>query len=230
MVLGPHLYAKVGYDTLKGFEPIVQVSESALVIVGKTPDAKTDARPLSLKDVIAKGKAGGITWATPGNGSMPHMVGEAFKSAAGIKLLQIPYKGAGPALTDLVGGSVDVAMMTVPSVLSLVRSAKIAPIAVGTTKRAAMLPDTPTLTELGIKMDARVWLGLFAPAGTPRAIVDRLNAEVNKVLQMPDVKEKISNGGAVVAGGTSKEFASLVRTDYAYWGKVVKDSGVKLED
>jgi tripartite-type tricarboxylate transporter receptor subunit TctC len=127
-------------------------------------------------------------------------------------------------------GSVDVAIMSVPSVLPLVRGGKLTPLAVTTSKRSAMLPETPTVSEAGIKgIDTGIWLGLFAPAGTPPAIVAKLNAEVNKVLQMPDVKEKIANGGAVAAGGTSEDFAAFVKTDYAKWGKVVKESGVKLE-
>jgi tripartite-type tricarboxylate transporter receptor subunit TctC len=112
----------------------------------------------------------------------------------------------------------------------LVRGGKLTPLAVSTPKRSAMLPNTPTLDEAGIKgIDASIWLGLFAPAGTPPAVVARLNAEINKVLQMPDVREKLINGGVTPMGGTSDEFATFVRTDYARWGKIVKDSGVKLE-
>lgn len=231
MMLGPYLYANVGYDTVKSFAPIVQVSEAALAIVS---NAQTPATPVKLgnvADLVAKGKsASGITWGTAGNGSMGHLFGEQLKSAAAIKLLQVPYKGAAPGLADVMGGSVDVAIMSVPSVLGLVRGGKLNPVAVTTSKRSAMLPDTPTLDEAGIKgIDAGIWLGLFAPVGTPPAIVARLNAEVNKVLQLPEVREKIANGGAVAVGGTSEAFAAFVRADYAKWGKAVKDSGVKLE-
>jgi len=149
---------------------------------------------------------------------------------AAIKLLQVPYKGAAPGLADLMVGSVDVAIMSVPSVLPLVRGGKLTPVAVTTSKRSPMLPETPTLDEAGVKgIDAGIWLGLFAPAGTPPAIVARLNAEVNKVLQMPDVREKIATGGAQAAGGTSEDFAAFVRADYAKWGKIVKDANIKLE-
>jgi tripartite-type tricarboxylate transporter receptor subunit TctC len=171
-----------------------------------------------------------LSWATAGNGSVGHLYGESLKSAAAIRLLQVPYKGAAPAMADVMGNSVDVAIMSVASVLGLVRGGKLTPLAVSTPKRSAMLPNTPTLDEAGIKgIDASIWLGLFAPAGTPPAVVARLNAEINKVLQMPDVREKLINGGVTPMGGTPDEFAAFVRTDYARWGKIVKDSGVKLE-
>ena len=229
MMLGPYLYANVGYDTVKSFAPIVQVSEAPLAIVGNAPGAAK--RVGTLAEAVTKGKTeAGISWATAGNGSMGHLFGEQFRTAATIKLLQVPYKGAAPALADVMGGSVDVAIMSVPSVLGLVRGGKLTPLAVTTTKRSPQLPDTPTMAEAGVKgVDAGIWLGLFAPAGTPPAIVARLNAEINKVLQMPDVKEKIANGGAAAVGGTSEEFAAFVRTDYAKWGRAVKESGVKLE-
>ena len=231
MMLGPYLYANVGYDTIKSFAPIIQVSEAPLALVTNAPAAGAQPGLRSVADLITKGKApSGITWATAGNGSMGHLYGEQFKSVAAIKLLQVPYKGAAPALADVMGGSVDVAIMSVPSVLGLVRGGKLTPVAVTTAKRSAMLPNTPTLDEAGIKgVDTGIWLGLFAPAGTPLAIVARLNEEVNKVLQMPDVREKIANGGATPVGGSSVEFAAFLSTDYAKWGRIVKDSGVKLE-
>ena len=231
MMLGPYLYANVGYDTIKSFAPIIQVSEAPLALVTNAPAAGAQPGLRSVADLITKGKASsGISWATAGNGSMGHVYGEQFKSVAAIKLLQVPYKGAAPALADVMGGSVDVAIMSVPSVLGLVRGGKLTPVAVTTAKRSAMLPNTPTLDEAGIKgVDTGIWLGLFAPAGTPPLIVARLNEEVNKVLQMPDVREKIANGGATPVGGSSEDFAAFLSTDYAKWGRIVKESGVKLE-
>ena len=231
MMLGPYLYANVGYDSIKSFAPIIQVSEAPLALVTNAPAAGAQPGLRSVADLITKGKApSGITWATAGNGSMGHLYGEQFKSVAAIKLLQVPYKGAAPALADVMGGSVDVAILSVPSVLALVKGGKLTPVAVTTAKRSAMLPTTPTLDEAGIKgVDTGIWLGLFAPAGTPPAIVARLNEEVNKVLQMPDVREKIANGGATPVGGSSLDFAAFLSADYAKWGRIVKDSGVKLD-
>ena len=231
MALGPYMFANVGYDTVTSFTPIIQVSEAALAIVSNSAPPAAQKKIDTVADMVAKGKtADGLTWATAGNGSMGHVFGEQIKSTAAIKLLQVPYKGAAPGLADLMVGSVDVAIMSVPSVLPLVRGGKLHPVAVTTTKRSPMLPDTPSLEEGGVKgVGAGIWLGLFAPVGTPPAIVAKLNAEVNKVLQMPDVKEKIANGGAQAVGGTSEDFAAFVKADYAKWGKIVKAAGIKLD-
>lgn len=228
MALGPYLYSNVGYDTVKSFVPIVHVSEAPLAIV-----ANGSAGPVPMAgvaDMLAKGKtATGLNWATAGNGSMGHLFGEQLKSVAGIKLLQVAYKGAAPAMTDVMAGQVDVAILSVPSVLPLVKGGKLKPVAVTTAKRSTMLPDTPTLGEAGVKgVDTAIWLGLFAPAGTPPAVVAKLNAEINKVLQQPEVREKIMAGGATPVGGSAEDFAAFVRKDYAKWGEIVKASGIKL--
>ncbi len=230
VMLGPWLYPNVGYDTVKSFAPIIQVSVAPLAIVANAA-AAANPRLANAADMIARGKsAAGVSWATAGNGSAGHLFGELIKGAIGIRLLQVPYKGAAPALADVMGGSVDVAIMSVPSVLGLVKGGKLTPLAVTTSKRSHMLPDTPTLEEAGIKgVEAGIWLGLFAPAGTPPAIIARLNAEVNKVLAMPDIREKISAGGATAAGGTTEEFAAFVRSDYAKWGKIARDANIKIE-
>ncbi|MFM9885338.1 MAG: Bug family tripartite tricarboxylate transporter substrate binding protein [Burkholderiales bacterium] len=226
MMLGPWLYPNVGYDTVKSFVPIVQVSRTSLAMVSaaKSPLA-------SPADLVAKGKSpAGLSWATAGNGSVGHVFGEQFQRAAGIKILQVPYKGATPALADVMGGQIDVAIMSVPSVLGLVKSGKLTAVAVSSAQRSAALPATPTLDESGQRgLDVTIWLGLFAPIGTPAPIIARLNAEVNKVLQSPDVIEKVTAQGVSVAGGSSEDFAAFVRADYERWGRVVKESGVKLE-
>ena len=231
MMLGPYLYPTIGYDTVKSFAPIVQVSEAPLAIVSNTQGPGVGSRLANVADMIARGKTqAGLSWATAGNGTVGHVYGEQFRAVTAIRLLQVPYKGAAPGLADVMGGQVDVAIMSVPSVIGLVRAGKLTPLAVTTTRRAAMLPDTPTLSEAGITgVDTGIWLGLFAPAGTPAVIVARLNAEVNKALQSADVRDKIANGGAAVAGGTAEDFAAFVRNDYAKWGRIVKDAGIKVE-
>ncbi len=226
MMLGPWLYPNVGYDTVKSFVPIVQVSRTSLAMVSaaRSPLA-------SPADLVARGKSpAGLSWATAGNGSVGHVFGEQFQRAAGIKILQVPYKGATPALADVMGGQIDIAIMSVPSVLGLVKSGKLTAVAVSSVQRSAALPATPTLDESGQRgLDVTIWLGLFAPIGTPAPIIARLNAEVNKVLQSPDVIERVTAQGVSVAGGSSEAFAAFVRTDYERWGRVVKESGVKLE-
>jgi tripartite-type tricarboxylate transporter receptor subunit TctC len=230
MALGPWLYPNVGYDTIKSFVPIIQVSETPLAIVSNAAPAAGHAKLVTVADMIAKGKtANGLNWGTAGNGSMGHLFGEQLKSVTGMNLLQVHYKGAAPAMTDVVGGQVDTAILSVVSVLPLVKAGKLHAVAVTTSKRSTMLPDTPTLSEAGVKgVDTGIWLGLFAPVGTPPDIVAKLNAGINKVLQVPEVREKLLTGGAVPVGGSSEEFAGFLKSDYAKWGQIVKASGVKL--
>jgi tripartite-type tricarboxylate transporter receptor subunit TctC len=226
VMLGPWLYANAGYDTVKSFAPIVQVSRTALAIVSASQSQ------LKLPaDLIAKGKSDkGVSWASAGNGTVGHLFAEQLKRGAAMNILHVPYKGASPALADVMGGQIDVAIMSVPSVFGLVKSGKLNAVAVTTGKRSPALPDTPSLSEAGQKdVDVSIWLGLFAPVGTPAPIVARLNAEVNKVLQAPDVLEKMASQGVSPGGGSVDEFAAFVRTDYARWGSIVKDAGVKIE-
>jgi tripartite-type tricarboxylate transporter receptor subunit TctC len=221
----------VGYDTVKSFTPIIQATVAPLAIVSNAQPVGQQHRINTPADMVAKGKTGnGFSWASAGNGTVGHLYTEQFKQATQTKLLHVPYKGAAPALNDVIGGSVDLAILSVPSVLPLVNGGKLKPVAVTTAKRSPMLPDTPTLDEAGVKgIDVGIWLGLFAPVGTPAAIVARLNTEINKVLALPDVREKIANGGATAVGGTSEEFGQFVRADYARWGKIAKESNIKLD-
>lgn len=230
MGLGPHLYPNAGYDTIKSFVPIIQVSETPLAIVSTAAPAAGQAKLTNIAGLLAKGKtANGVTWATAGNGSLGHLYGEQLKSLTGINLLQVHYKGAAPAMTDVMGGQVDVAILSVVSVLPLVKGGKLTPLAVTTSKRSPALPDTPTVAEQGVKgADTGTWLGLFAPVGTPPAVVARLNAAIDKVLQMPEVREKLLAAGSVPAGGSSDAFAKFLAVDYPKWGQVIKASGVKL--
>jgi tripartite-type tricarboxylate transporter receptor subunit TctC len=150
--------------------------------------------------------------------------------AAGVKFQHIPYKGSAQALTDLMGGQVQVYMSSIPTALSHIKGGKLRALAVTSPKRAPSLPDVPTIAEAGYKgFDANTWFGLVAPAGTPAPIVTKINAEVNRILKMPDVKEKFAAEGGGPIGGSSQEFAALLKSDYVKWGKVVKDSGAKLD-
>ncbi|MBM3406920.1 MAG: tripartite tricarboxylate transporter substrate binding protein [Betaproteobacteria bacterium] len=226
MMLGPFLYPNVGYDSVKSFEAIVRVSAAPLVVVSASGSKITD--PVSL---AAAGKsARGITWGTAGNGTVGHLFGEQIKAAMGINLVQVPYKGASPAMTDLIGGAVDVAILSVGSVLPHIRSGKAQPVAVTSAARSAVVPDAKTFAEAGYKdVDVMIWLGLFAPAGTPAPIVARLNEAVNRVLAQPDIQQKIVGQGVSVGGGSAADFAAFVKADYARWGVVARRSGVKVE-
>jgi tripartite-type tricarboxylate transporter receptor subunit TctC len=226
MMLGPYLYKNLSYDSVKSFAPIAAVSVAPLVIVSRTGSNITD--PVSM---IAKGKtAQGLLWAQAGNGTLGHLFGEQFKDVAKISLTQVAYKGAAPAITDLIGGSVDVAILSVGSVIPHIRSGKVQAVAVTSARRSPVLPDAKTMAEGGLSdIDVNVWLGLFAPAGTPAPIVNRLNEAVNRVLKDTDVVGKITQAGVSMGGGSPAEFAAFVRTDYARWGEIVRKSGVTLD-
>ena len=178
----------------------------------------------------AKKKPGDLTFGSPGNGTVAHLTGELLQTAAGVKFQHIPYKGSAQAMTDLIGGQVQIYMSSIPTAMSQIKGGKLRPLAVTSAKRVASLPDVPTIAESGYKgFDANTWFGLVVPANTPPAIVTKINAEVNKILKSPDVKEKFAAEGGGALGGTSQEFAALLKSDYAKWGKVVKDSGAKLD-
>ena len=226
VMLGPWLYPSLSYDTVKSLTPIVEVSV--------TPAAIGSAASGPIKtpqDLVTKGKgAQGLRWSTAGAGTLGHLIGEDFKSRTGVNLLQVPYKGAAPAITDVMGGQVDIYIGTLTSLVPLIQSGKLNGVAVTTAKRSPSFPDIPTLNETVAKgMDFSIWMGLFGPAGMPPAIVETLNREVNRVLQSPDVIAKLEANGVSPAGGTSKQFAEFVAKEYAMYGKLVKASGIKLD-
>ena len=227
MMLGPWLYTNLSYDSVKSFTAVVQLST--------TPAAVGSAANSSIKtpqDLIAKGKTPeGLKWSTAGAGTLGHLVGEDFKKRTNINLLQVPYKGASPAITDVMGGQVDVYIGTLTSLVPLMKSGRLTGVAVTTAKRSVDFPDIPTLDESGAKgMDFNIWMGMFAPAGTPPNVIALLNKETNRVLQSPDLIEKFKAGGVSAGGGTSESFAEFVKADYAKWGALVKASGIKLTD
>ena len=227
MMLGPWLYTNLSYDSVKSFTAVVQLST--------TPAAVGSAANSSIKtpqDLIAKGKTPeGLKWSTAGAGTLGHLVGEDFKKRTNINLLQVPYKGASPAITDVMGGQVDVYIGTLTSLVPLMKSGRLTGVAVTTAKRSVDFPDIPTLDESGAKgMDFNIWMGMFAPAGTPANVIALLNKETNRVLQSPDLIEKFKAGGVSAGGGTSESFAEFVKADYAKWGALVKASGIKLND
>lgn len=225
VMLGPWLYPSLTYDTVKSLTPIVLVSV--------TPAAIGSAASGPIKtpqDLITKGKSpDGLRWSTAGAGTLGHIIGEDYKKRTGINLLQVPYKGAAPAITDVMGGQVDIYIGTLTSLVPLVKSGKLNAVAVTTAQRSQHFPDIPTLAESGAPgMDFSIWMGLFAPAGLPPAIVEKLNKEVNRVLQSPDVIEKLNASGVGVGGGTSKQFAEFVAKEYKMYGDLVKAAGIKL--
>ena len=227
LAINPTLYAKMAYDSQKDLAPIVLLATAPLVMVTGvgTPHK-------SLTDVVsgAKAKPGGLNFASPGNGTVAHLTSELFQKAAGIKTQHVPYKGAAQALTDVIGGTVDLYMSSVPTLLGQIKQGKLRPLAVTSAKRVDDLPNVPTINESGYKgFDATTWFGLLAPAGTPKEVVAKLNAEFNKALQQADLRKKLGDEGADPAGGTPEQFAALIRDEIPRWGKVVKESGARVD-
>ncbi|MCX8116199.1 MAG: tripartite tricarboxylate transporter substrate-binding protein, partial [Burkholderiaceae bacterium] len=186
----------------------------------------------SLSDVIqaAKAKPGVLNFASPGNGTVAHLTSVMFQKAAGIQIQHIPYKGAAQALTDVISGSVELYMSSVPTLIGQIRNGKLRALAVTSTKRVDDLPNVPTISESGFKgFDAVTWFGLLAPAGTPKEVIAKLNAEFNKALQAPDLRQKLGNEGAEPIGGTPEKFAALIKEEISRWGQVVKESGARID-
>ncbi|MBS0343108.1 MAG: tripartite tricarboxylate transporter substrate binding protein, partial [Proteobacteria bacterium] len=186
----------------------------------------------SLKDVVeaARAQPDAITFGSPGNGTTIHLAGEIFKTAANIKIRHVPYKGSNAAMMDVLAGNVDLMVSSLPSAMAQIKSGKLRPLAVTSAKRSTTLPDVPTVAEQGYKdFDVSTWYGLFLPAGTSPEIVAKVNAEVNKLLAMPDVKQAIHDQGAEPQTMTPEQFGNLLKTDYQKWKGIVQDSGATIE-
>ncbi|WP_040327649.1 tripartite tricarboxylate transporter substrate binding protein [Acidovorax delafieldii] len=227
LAINPSLYAKLPYDPIKDLAPVALVSSSPIVMA-----APANSRLKTFADVVAasKGKPDTLTLGYSGNGTVAHLAGELAENAAGIQLRHIPYKGAAQAMTDLLGGQIDLYMSSVPTLLGQVRNGKLKILAITSAKRSSQLPEVPTLAEQGYKgFEAVTWFGILAPAGTPAPIVTQLNRAINQALQQADVIDKLKSEGGDVLGGTSDQFSTLLRTEVPRWAKIVKDSGASLD-
>jgi tripartite-type tricarboxylate transporter receptor subunit TctC len=227
LAISQSLYKKLSYDLVKDFAPITQaVNYANLLVVHPSAGVSSVAELLAL----ARAKPGALSYGTAGNGTPPHMTGELFKSYTGVNILHIPYKGGAPAIADLLAGQIPVMFDNVPPLLPHVRSGRIKALAVTSLARIQVLPEVPTLHELGLKdFDAVGWNGLLAPAGTPREIVTRLHAEVVRVLRIPEVREQLTSQGADIVGNTPEAFAAWIRVEVKKWAEVVRVSGAKVD-
>jgi tripartite-type tricarboxylate transporter receptor subunit TctC len=224
--INPYLYKNAGYDPVKDFTPVVWVTISPNIIeVHPAFPAKT------LPELIAMAKADPdkFSSAAPGQGSTPHMFGELFKRAAGIKIVHVPYRGSGPALNDVMGGQVPIMFDGIPSSAPLVKAGRLRALAVTGPKRSPALPDVPTVAETLPGFDASGWFALYAPAGTPPEIVKMLNAEVNRVLQLPEVKQRYAGLGADVVGGTPEKLRDHMNEELKKWSELIRETGMKAE-
>lgn len=226
LAAGPALYKNLGYDPVRSFTPVAMISSVpfALVVAPALPVR-------SVQDLVAYAKAnpGKLNYGAP-TGALPHLTGEMFKAAAGIDLVHVPYKGAANAITDLLGGQVDLTFEPISVLVSHIREGKLRPIAVTGETRSAELPDIPTMIESGFPGFVSVsWTGIVAPAGTPGAIVATLNTAVNAAVAAPETRERLAKLGAEPKAGTSKEFAALIASETPKWAAVVKAAAITIE-
>lgn len=221
------LYKNLPFDLVKDFAPVTQAtSVTSFLVVHPSLPVK------SVKELIelAKSKPGQLNYASSGIGTSPHLAAEMFKTMAGVDMLHIPYKGTAPELTDLLAGVVKIAFETTPAVLPRVKAGKLRALAVNSAKRTPLLPDVPTMSESGLPgFEVTSWNGVLVPAGTPKEIITQLHSEIVKVLQMPDVKERLSSLGADPVGNTPEQFATFIQAEIKKWAKVIKDSGARVD-
>jgi tripartite-type tricarboxylate transporter receptor subunit TctC len=227
VTIAPSLYPKLPYDPARDIPAITELINYPYVAVVNA------AVPVaSLKDLIALAKAqpGKLRYAHPGVGTGIHLAGELFKMTVGVDIVSVPYKGGGPAMISVVGNEAQISFATPPSSLPHVKSGRLKALAQTTSKRSAPLPDLPTFAEAGVPgFHVDGWVGLFAPAGTPPRIIERLYGEAVKVLRLPEVKEYVLAGGSEISGISTEESRAKVRREIAMWAKVVKAAGIKVE-
>ena len=225
MTVNPALLPKISYEPNRDLVPIAPISNTVMVLAAHAGQSVSSIRELVA---LAKSQPGRFAFASAGNGTINHVAGEWFGSLAGIDWVHVPYKGGGPATQDVVGGQVPFGMLAVSSALPHVRAGKIKALGVTSAQRVSFVPDWPTIAEQGIAgLDAAVWVGFFAPAGTPPMIVARLNAAANKILAMRDIRDRFNAQGAEVLGGSSEDLAAMMRRDQARYAQLIRQYNIK---
>jgi tripartite-type tricarboxylate transporter receptor subunit TctC len=221
------LYKNMSFDPVKDLAPVTLIAfQPNILVVHPSLPVK------SVKELVAlaQSRPGQLNYASSGSGAAAHLAAELFKTMTKTSMVHIPYKGAGPALIDMLSGQCQVMFATALSVQPHLQSGRLRPLAVSTAKRARGFPDLPTVAEAGVPgFAADTWHGVVAPAGTPQPVIARLNTEINRVLQQPDVRDRLTSQGAEVAGGTPKEFADYIQVEIPKWAKVIRDSGAKAD-
>ena len=225
--VNPALYASLPYDTIKDFVPIVLAASTPNLLV-----VHPELPVKSVKELIAlaRSKPGKLNYASAGNGSSNHLSMELLKSLTGIDIVHVPYKGSTPAVTDLIGGHIDLMFDNVPNVLQQVKAGKLRALAVSSKERSPFVEGLPTVAESGVPgFDVSVWFGVVAPAGTPQPVITKLNAELNSILKLAEIRQAFNNQGVEPAGSTPGAFSSFLVAQRTKWAKVAKDSGTKAE-
>jgi tripartite-type tricarboxylate transporter receptor subunit TctC len=220
------LFKKLAFDPVKDFAPVSLVAITPNILVAHPSMAVKSIKELV---VLAKAKPGALNFPSAGVGSSSHLAGELLKSLAGIDMVHVPFKGGGPAMVATISGEVQIMFATMPAALPHVKSGKVRPVAVTTTKRSQAMPELPTIAESGVKgYDAATWYGLLAPARTPKPVVDRLHADTMKILAGP-TRQRLEAQGFEPDGGTPAEFSAYIKSEITKWAKVIKDAGIPAE-
>lgn len=222
----PSLFSKMTYDVEKDLAPVAQVAAAPFIlVVHPTLPVKT------VKDLItlARSRPGQLNFASASTGGMPHLAGELFNSMTGVKMVHIPYKGAAPATTDLLSGQITLMFNNMLSAMPQVKAGRLRAVAVTSLKRSAAAPELPTIAETVPGYEANGWYGAFAPAATPKELINRVNAEMNRIMKMPDVAQRLAGDGVEAVGTTPEQFGAYLKQEVAKWGKVVKASGAKAD-
>lgn len=223
----PSLFAKVPYDAVKDFAPVTQAT-SQPYIMGVHPSVP--ARSVNEFIALAKSTLGQLNYASGGSGTAPHLAGELLKTLTGIDMVHVPYKGGGPALLALISGEVAMLFSSLPSTLPQVKADKVRALAVSSAKRSPAVPALPTVAESGVPgFEVINWYGVLAPAKTPRAMVAKLHAEIVRLLQTPEIKERLATDGTDAVGSTPEAFGAYIQAEITKWGKVVKASGMRVD-
>ena len=221
------LYGKLNYDPIANFAPVTLVAEIPIALVVH-PSMPTK----TVKELVALAKAqpGKLNFGSSGNGGIGHLVGEMFKSATGVNMVHVPYKGNGPALVDLMSGVLNLTFTDIAGGMPYIKAGKMRPLAIASKRRSAQLPAVPTMVEAGVPgFEATTWFAVFATGGTPQPIINRLNTEIVKSLQAPDIRERLTGLGCEVVGNKPEELAAFLKAEMTKWAKVIKESGAKVE-
>ena len=226
MTINPGLQKKLGYDVARDFAPVSQLTASPMVLVVH-PSLPVKTVPDLVR--LAKARPGQLVYASAGIGNLQHLAMEEVQARAGIRMNHVPYKGAPPALIDVMSGQVDLMFANIVGVLQHIKSGKVRAVAVSSARRAAVLPDVPSIEDTFTGFDATGWTGVFAPAGTPKEIVAKLHTDITSVLARPDIRERFSEHGAEVVAGTPEQLAAFVRRENALYAKIIQSSGIKVD-
>ena len=225
--INPAIYPKLPFDTVKDFEPVGTVASLPQILVANLQFPPNNVAELTA---LAKAKPGSLSFASVGNGSPGHLAGELYKLRTGTQITHIPYKGGGPAVTDVMGGQVPMLWVSIPAAAQFVKSGKLKALAVSTVKRSAAFPDLPTMQEAGVAdFDVDSWYAMFVPAKTPKPIVEKLNAALNAIVREPEIREKLLQQGAEGVGGTPEALGKVVATELPRWAKLAKDAGIRVD-